>query len=124
VAAGAHVCARKGQRHDLDLAIARNLRIDRLRREVPWQELPKERLEQASADALPDEVLAEGERQARMRAALATLPAEQHDVVALSYVEGLSHSQIAARLGLPLGTVKARMRIAYHKLRAAVGDLK
>jgi RNA polymerase sigma-70 factor (ECF subfamily) len=37
--------------------------------------------------------------------------------VALAYLEGLSHSEIAQRLGLPLGTVKSRMRIAYQKIR-------
>ena len=59
-----------------------------------------------------------------MRAALAELPPEQHEVVALSYLEGLSHSEIAARLGLPLGTVKSRMRIAYQKVRTALEDLE
>ena len=53
-----------------------------------------------------------------MRAALASLPPEQQEVVALSYLEGLSHGEIAARLELPLGTVKSRMRIAYQKIRA------
>ena len=53
-----------------------------------------------------------------MRAALASLPPEQHEVVVLSYLEGLSHGEIAERLGVPLGTVKSRMRIAYQKIRA------
>lgn len=105
-------------------AIARNIRIDRLRREQPWQELPEGGPEQASSEALPDELLAAKERQARVRAALATLPPEQHEVVALAYLEGLSHGEIAARLGLPLGTVKSRMRIAYQKIRAGLEDLK
>ncbi len=105
-------------------AIARNMRIDRLRREMPWQELPEGRLDQASSEALPDELVSERERQARVRAALATLPPEQHEVVALAYLEGLSHGEIAARLRLPLGTVKSRMRIAYRKIRAGLEDLK
>jgi RNA polymerase sigma-70 factor (ECF subfamily) len=105
-------------------AIARNMRIDRLRREMPWQELPEDRLEQASSETPPDEALAEKERQTRVRAALATLPPEQHEVVALAYLEGLSHGEIAARIGLPLGTVKSRMRIAYKKIRAGLENLK
>jgi RNA polymerase sigma-70 factor (ECF subfamily) len=104
-------------------AIARNLRIDRLRREVPWQELPGEH-EQAAEEPRADDLLDAKERQVRVRAALAQLPAEQHEIVVLSYIEGLSHGAIAARLGLPLGTVKSRMRIAYQKIRAALEDLQ
>ena len=104
-------------------AIARNVRIDRLRREMPWQELPEDRAEQPSAELPPDEAVSEKERQGRVRAALAQLPPEQHEVVALSYLDGLSHGEIAQRLGLPLGTVKSRMRIAYQRIRASLEDL-
>jgi RNA polymerase sigma-70 factor (ECF subfamily) len=58
-----------------------------------------------------------------VRTALAGLPADQREVVSLSFLEGLSHSEIAERLALPLGTVKSRMRIAYQKVRAALEDL-
>ena len=105
-------------------AIARNLRIDRLRREVPWQELPEGRLTEASSEPLPDEAMAKKERQERVQAALAELPPEQKDVVILAYLEGLSHSEIAERLGLPLGTVKSRMRIAYQKIRQTLESLE
>ncbi len=54
--------------------------------------------------------------QERIVQALATLPAEQRQVVTLAYFAGLSHSEIAARDALPLGTVKGRMRLALHKL--------
>jgi RNA polymerase sigma-70 factor (ECF subfamily) len=105
-------------------AIARNLRIDRLRREVAWQELPGDRLEQPSSEVLPEAAMLEGERQARVRSALAQLAPELHEVVALSYLDGLSHGEIARRLGLPLGTVKSRMRMAYQRIRAALEDLQ
>lgn len=104
--------------------IARNLRIDRLRKEVVWQELPEGHDEEASADAPPDEVVSDRERQVRVQDALATLPSDQLEVVSLSYTEGLSHSEIAERLGLPLGTVKSRMRLAYQKIRELVEDLE
>ncbi len=103
--------------------IARNLRIDRIRRETVWQELPEGLNEEPADDTPPDEAVSERERKGRVHLALETLPQEQHEVVVLSYLEGLSHSEIADRLELPLGTVKSRMRLAYQKLRESVEDL-
>ncbi|HWE17722.1 MAG TPA: sigma-70 family RNA polymerase sigma factor [Hyphomicrobiaceae bacterium] len=114
----------KGSMTTWVFAIARNLRIDRLRREVPWQELPEGRMAEASDEPLPDEVMDEKERQERVQAALADLPSEQKEVVSLAYLEGLSHSEIAERLSVPLGTVKSRMRIAYQKIRQALESLE
>jgi RNA polymerase sigma-70 factor (ECF subfamily) len=116
--------ADKGSAATWIFTIARNLRIDRLRREMPWQELPEGRHEQASEETPPDDALSEKERQVRVRAALAELPPEQREVVVLSYLEGLSHGEIATRLGLPMGTVKSRMRIAYQRVRTALAELK
>jgi RNA polymerase sigma-70 factor, ECF subfamily len=114
----------KGSMTTWVFAIARNLRIDRLRREVPWQELPEGRLAEASSEPLPDEAMTEKEQKERVQAALAELPPEQKEVVSLAYLEGFSHSEIAERLGLPLGTVKSRMRIAYQKIRQALESLE
>jgi RNA polymerase sigma-70 factor (ECF subfamily) len=104
--------------------IARNLRIDRIRREVPWQEYVSEEHEEADDAPLPDETVASGEVSVRVLAALDELPADQLEVVRLSYIDGLSHSEIAERLALPLGTVKSRMRLAYQKMREAFEDLQ
>lgn len=114
----------KGSATTWIFTIARNLRIDRLRREFTWVDLPDGYEQEPSGDALPDDVLSEQERKARVHVALAALPPDQFEVVQLSYIDGLSHSEIAERLGLPLGTVKSRMRLAYNKIRETVGDLK
>jgi RNA polymerase sigma-70 factor, ECF subfamily len=105
--------------------IARNLRIDRLRKEVAWQELSEEHAEEIpSGDAAPDDMVSERQRQARVQAVLARLPADQREVITLAFIDGLSHREIAERLSLPLGTVKSRVRLAYEKVREALKDLK
>lgn len=105
--------------------IARNIRIDKIRREVGWQELTDEKAGAIpSEDVPPDELASERQRQDRVQAVLASLPPEQRDVVVLAFIDGLSHSEIAERLSLPLGTVKSRMRLAYQKVRDALEDLQ
>ena len=59
-----------------------------------------------------------------VHAALEALPEEQRGVVLLAYFEGLTHSEIARRLGQPLGTVKTRLRIAQAKLAEALAHVK
>jgi len=56
----------------------------------------------------------------QLHQAIAALPVEQAALLKLSFFEDQSHSAIATRLNLPLGTVKSRMRLAFDKLRAAL----
>jgi RNA polymerase sigma-70 factor (ECF subfamily) len=60
--------------------------------------------------------------QTRIREAMATLPAEQAEVLTLSFYEDIPHSEIAERLDIPLGTVKSRLRLAFRKVKALVGE--
>jgi RNA polymerase sigma-70 factor (ECF subfamily) len=115
----------KGTPESWIFTIARNLRINRLQREVVWEELSDEQANAIpSEEVAPDDRVAERQRQLRVQAVLAKLPADQRSVLALAFIEGLSQSEIAERLSLPLGTVKSRMRLAYQRVRDALGDLK
>lgn len=106
--------------------LARSRAIDRLRSNAAQRtlecELP-ENCKVSDPGMLPDEAGAAGERRRTVEAALQTLPAEQRELVELAYFSGLSHSELAARLGQPLGTVKTRIRAAMMKLRKSLEPL-
>lgn len=101
-------------------AISRNLRIDRLRRERRPEIDPNDPAlvgDAAVESADPHEV---AQREERLRASLLALPPDQQRVIAMAFFEGKPHSVIAAELGLPLGTVKSRLRLAFGRLRSAL----
>jgi RNA polymerase sigma-70 factor (ECF subfamily) len=102
--------------------IARNCWIDKLRREKV--ELAYRATLDASeeGDDAPDEEVEREDAATRMRAIVETLSEEQKAVVRLSFFEDKPHSEIAAELKLPLGTVKSRLRLAMMKLRAQWGE--
>jgi len=113
------------------LRIARNRAIDRLRRRRRW------RLKVARAEAYgelaPDRVRAPEVDEAAqpgwhvhqsVHDALERLPPEQREVVRLAYFQGLTHSEIARRLEIPMGTVKTRLRLAVDKLRVSLAGIK
>ncbi|MBD3679498.1 MAG: sigma-70 family RNA polymerase sigma factor [Rhodobacteraceae bacterium] len=95
--------------------IARNRKIDALRKQrrpepedLPW-----------GPEAEPDQedVIALQQESKRLGQALAQLPGNQRDLVERAYFGDLSHSEIAAETGLPLGTIKSRIRLALERLR-------
>ena len=74
----------------------------------------------ASDEETPEQNVAGQERQRYVQRALSTLTAEQRQAIALAYFYGLSQSEIAEKLQLPLGTVKTRIRLGMMKLREAL----
>jgi RNA polymerase sigma-70 factor, ECF subfamily len=96
--------------------IARNLRIDVARRTRLAMPIA-DPVDEPSPTPAADAVLAAEDRGTRLRAALASLPSEQADVVHLSYFDDRPHADIERVLGIPLGTVKSRLRLAMSRLR-------
>lgn len=102
--------------------IARNLRTDAFRRGARPELDPEDPALVPAAPASPDAALAARQAERRMHAALAQLPEEQLVLLRLSFFDDRSHGAIAERLGLPLGTVKSRLRLAFAKLRRALAE--
>jgi len=99
-------------------SVARNRRIDLLRKarrpepeDLPWG--PEPEPDQADALALQQDTQ-------RLGAALKTLPKAQRELIEQAYFGDLSHGEIAGITGLPLGTIKSRIRLALDKLRQAM----
>ena len=103
--------------------IARNLRIDAFRREKHPELDPNDPALQLSAPPDPDESLAGAQDAAHLKKAMSELTDAERQLLALAYYEDKSHSKIAAELGLPLGTVKSRMRQTFVKLRARLENV-
>ncbi len=85
---------------------------DPLSRHVPWAEQAEEAPAPLSSKS-PERAL----EYARMKTALELVPAEQRAVLLLGYFEGLSSSEIAEQLGIPVGTVKSRVRMGLLRLK-------
>lgn len=100
--------------------VARNRRIDARRRDRSALLDPEDPMFQPEATEPADQTVDINRRDARIRAAMAELPEDQRELVRYAFFNGLSHSEIAAETGLPLGTVKSRIRLAFARLRKAI----
>ncbi len=72
----------------------------------------------------PEDRTIAAERQRLVKESMAALPVDQRESIELAYYGGLSHSEIAGRLGVPLGTVKTRIRLGMGRLRSALEPLQ
>jgi len=97
--------------------IARNLRIDLARKEGRPAPVDDPAFEPPPPQA-PDAALVAAEDGERIRLAMETLSADQAQAIRLAFFSDMTHSEIADSLGLPLGTVKSRLRLAMARLRA------
>ncbi|RTL52496.1 MAG: sigma-70 family RNA polymerase sigma factor [Bradyrhizobiaceae bacterium] len=102
--------------------IARNLRIDRFRRDRRAKLHEVYELVEPESVPSSETSFEAAEEEDRVRQALKHLPDEQIRVVELSFFEGRSHEDIAKTLGIPLGTVKSRLRLAMQRLRIFLGE--
>nr|WP_247644441.1 sigma-70 family RNA polymerase sigma factor [Brucella intermedia] len=102
--------------------IARNQRIDAVRRARRPEFDPTDPAFVPDEEQLADLSIAERQSASQLRAAMADLPKEQSVLLELAYFEERTHSAIAKKLNLPLGTVKSRLRLAFNKLRAALDN--
>jgi RNA polymerase sigma factor (sigma-70 family) len=102
--------------------IARNRRTDYFRKQRHEPPLDDAALSIPDTAEGPDDALNSAQLREQVRKALSKLPAEQLAMIGMAYFEGLSHSEISARTGLPLGTVKGRLRAALARLRDAFND--
>jgi|SRR5215210_1323444 len=104
------------------LALVRYRSIDWLRRRTPralHQDFTEGAAETIEAPERTEEQVLASEECDRARRLVAGLPAEQREVIDLAYFEGYTQTEIAARVGIPVGTVKGRVRLGLDKLRQA-----
>ena len=120
-----HYDASRGSAATWVVTIARRRAVDRVRSEQS-QRLRIETFGLRAND--PDGDVAEAVNDSldaeRVRRALAELPDQQRAVIQLAFVDGWTHHEIAAHLGLPLGTVKGRVRSGLRRLRLVIGDTR
>ncbi len=122
---GARFDRARGSVRSWMLGIVRNRAIDLLRSKTGRARLDFDDdsvLEQRRASELTEDEAMDHETTAELRSAIDELPGEQSKVIELAYFGGFSHSEIAGMLGVPLGTVKGRMRLGLEKIRGEMAE--
>jgi RNA polymerase sigma-70 factor (ECF subfamily) len=123
---GARFDQTRGSVRSWMLSIVRNRAIDALRSragKAPKLNFDDDAiLEQRPSEQLTEEEAMRRETAGEVRGALVELPAEQSKVIELAYFGGFSQLEISRMLGLPLGTVKGRMRLGLEKIRSQIAE--
>ena len=102
--------------------IARNQRIDLLRKENrPMPDMNDPALVPDPEPRAPD-VISRRQEAGRLKQVVSDLPPEQQEVLRLAFFEEKAHATVAEELGIPLGTVKSRIRLAFRRIRAELGE--
>lgn len=107
------------------VTLTRSRAIDRLRARAARSHLEEPVTGHVTIDSAddPEEATVIGQRRRLVKTAVETLPPEQRKAIELAFFDGLSHAEVAAQLGAPLGTVKTRIRLGMVKLREVVAVL-
>ena len=102
--------------------IARNRQVDIVRKAK--RPLPEQIETETPPEADPGQIVGLEEEGEKLRAALAKLNPEQREVIARAYLGDLTHGEIQAETGLPMGTIKSRIRLGLERLRHELKDLR
>ncbi len=106
------------------LSIVHHRAVDLLRRRTAFRPAPLEAAGDSASDIDTAEEAARNVERGSVRAALETLPEAQRRTIELAYFGGYTQSELADLMGVPLGTVKGRMRIGLQKMRRLLGAVR
>jgi RNA polymerase sigma-70 factor (ECF subfamily) len=102
--------------------IARNRKIDVIRKEN--RPVPEELAEDPANEPDAGQILAVEQEASQLRQALSRLKPDQREMIERAYMGDLSHQQISAQTGVPLGTIKSRIRLGLERLRHELKELR
>ncbi|MBY0508060.1 MAG: sigma-70 family RNA polymerase sigma factor [Bryobacteraceae bacterium] len=122
----AHYSVERGSVNAWLIMMTRTVAIDRIRSrnaqprtlDLGAPELPEPR----APGVTPEESTAQRQWRARVEGAMRELPEEQREALLLAFFGGLSHAELAERLGQPLGTIKTRIRLGLRRLKTLLGE--
>ncbi|MCU1233954.1 MAG: polymerase, sigma-24 subunit, subfamily [Candidatus Solibacter sp.] len=108
------------------VTMARNAAIDRIRQRRAQPKVftfePETTPEPVSGESSPEEQMSQHERRRRVQQVLNELPPEQREALMLAFFGGLTHAELAEKLGEPLGTIKSRIRMGLIRLRGLLEE--